>query len=240
MGVQGLWKLLECSGRQVSPESLEGKILAIDISIWLNQALKGVRDRHGNSIENAHLLTLFHRLCKLLFFRIRPIFVFDGDAPLLKKQTLAKRRQRKDSASSDSRKTTEKLLKTFLKRQAIKTAFKSKRDEALPSLTQVRRENDIYVLPPLQEEEKHSSEEEDEKEWQERMNQKQALQEEFFHNPQAIDIESEDFSSLPPEVKHEILTDMKEFTKRRRTLFEAMPEVKYTTVHSLYLPLCSP
>uniref|UniRef100_F7AZS7 DNA excision repair protein ERCC-5 n=1 Tax=Callithrix jacchus TaxID=9483 RepID=F7AZS7_CALJA len=224
MGVQGLWKLLECSGRQVSPESLEGKILAVDISIWLNQALKGVRDRHGNPIENAHLLTLFHRLCKLLFFRIRPIFVFDGDAPLLKKQTLAKRRQRKDSASSDSRKTTEKLLKTFLKRQAIKTAFKSKRDEALPSLTQVRRENDIYVLPPLQEEEKRSSEEEDEKEWQERMNQKQALQEEFFHNPQAIDIESEDFSSLPPEVKHEILTDMKEFTKRRRTLFEAMPE----------------
>ncbi|XP_006846738.1 PREDICTED: DNA repair protein complementing XP-G cells-like isoform X1 [Chrysochloris asiatica] len=194
-----------------------------NISIWLNQALKGVRDRHGNSIENAHLLTLFHRLCKLLFFRIRPVFVFDGDAPLLKKQTLAKRRQRKDLANSDSRKTTEKLLKTFLKRQAIKTTLRGKRDETLPSLTQVQRE-DIYVLPPLQEEEKNSSEEEDEKEWQERMNQKQALQEEFFHNPQAIDIESEDFNSLPPEIKHEILTDMKEFTKRRRTLFEAMPE----------------
>ncbi|XP_070264719.1 DNA excision repair protein ERCC-5 isoform X2 [Myotis yumanensis] len=224
MGVQGLWKLLECSGRQVSPETLEGKILAVDISIWLNQALKGVRDRHGNAIENAHLLTLFHRLCKLLFFRIRPIFVFDGDAPLLKKQTLAKRRHKKDLATSDSKKTTEKLLKTFLKRQAIKTALRSKRDEALPSLTQVKREDDIYALPPLQEEEKNSSEEEDEKEWQERMNQKQALQEEFFQNPHAVDIESEDFSSLPPEIKHEILTDMKEFTKRRRTLFEAMPE----------------
>lgn len=224
MGVQGLWKLLECSGRQVSPETLEGKILAVDISIWLNQALKGVRDHHGNAIENAHLLTLFHRLCKLLFFRIRPIFVFDGDAPLLKKQTLAKRRQKKDLATSDSKKTTEKLLKTFLKRQAIKTALRSKRDEALPSLTQVKREDDIYALPPLQEEEKNSSEEEDEKEWQERMNQKQALQEEFFQNPHAVDIESEDFSSLPPEIKHEILTDMKEFTKRRRTLFEAMPE----------------
>ncbi|XP_034521344.1 DNA repair protein complementing XP-G cells isoform X1 [Ailuropoda melanoleuca] len=224
MGVHGLWKLLECSGRQVNPETLEGKILAVDISIWLNQALRGVRDCHGNSIENAHLLTLFHRLCKLLFFRIRPIFVFDGDAPLLKKQTLAKRRHRKDLATTDSRKTTEKLLKTFLKRQAIKTALKSKRDEALPSLTQVQREDDIYVLPPLQKEEKNSSEEEDEREWQERMSQKQALQEEFFHNPHAIDIESEDFSSLPLEIKHEILTDMKEFTKRRRTLFEAMPE----------------
>lgn len=224
MGVHGLWKLLECSGRHVNPETLEGKILAVDISIWLNQALKGVRDRHGNSIENAHLLTLFHRLCKLLFFRIRPIFVFDGDAPLLKKQTLAKRRQKKDLATSDSRKTTEKLLSTFLKRQAIKTALRSKRDEALPSLTQVHREDDIYALPPLQEEEKNSSEEEDEKEWQERMNHKQALQEEFFQNPHAVDIESEDFSGLPPEIKHEILTEMKEFTKRRRTLFEAMPE----------------
>ncbi|ELW71474.1 DNA repair protein complementing XP-G cells [Tupaia chinensis] len=48
--------------------------------------------------------------------------------------------------------------------------------------------------------------------------------EEFFQNPHSIDIESEDFISLPPEVKHEILTDMKEFTKRRRTLFETMPE----------------
>ncbi|XP_036610395.1 DNA repair protein complementing XP-G cells isoform X2 [Trichosurus vulpecula] len=224
MGVQGLWKLLECSGRQINPETLEGKILAVDISIWLNQALKGVRDRHGNSIENPHLLTLFHRLCKLLFFRIRPIFVFDGEAPLLKKQTLAKRRQRKDLASADSRKTTEKLLKTFLKRQAIKTTLRGQREEALPSLTQVQREDDMYVLPSLQEEEKNSSEEEDEKEWQIRMSQKQALQEEFFRNPHAIDIESEDFSSLPPEIKHEILTDMKEFTKRRRTLFEAMPE----------------
>ncbi|XP_045677778.1 DNA excision repair protein ERCC-5 isoform X5 [Phyllostomus hastatus] len=195
-----------------------------NISIWLNQALKGVRDRHGNSIENAHLLTLFHRLCKLLFFRIRPIFVFDGDTPLLKKQTLAKRRHKKDLATNDSKKTTEKLLKTFLKRQAIKTALRSKRDEELPSLTQVQREDDIYALPPLLEEEKNSSEEEDEKEWQERMNQKQALQEEFFQNPHAVDIESEDFISLPPEIKHEILTDMKEFTKRRRTLFEAMPE----------------
>lgn len=31
MGVQGLWKLLECSSRQVSPEALEGKVLAVGI-----------------------------------------------------------------------------------------------------------------------------------------------------------------------------------------------------------------
>ncbi|XP_071311312.1 DNA excision repair protein ERCC-5 [Agelaius tricolor] len=226
MGVQGLWKLLECTGRPINPETLEGKILAVDISIWLNQAIKGARDRGGISVRNAHLLTLFHRLCKLLFFRIRPVFVFDGEAPLLKRQTLAKRRQRKEIAINDSRKTTEKLLKTLLKRHVIKTAITGKSNEALPSITQVRREgiDDMYVLPTLEDEEKNSSEEEEEKEWQMRMSQKQMLQEQLCENPYSIDIESEDFHKLPPEIKHEILTDIKELTKRRRTLFEAMPE----------------
>ncbi|XP_009867769.1 PREDICTED: DNA repair protein complementing XP-G cells [Apaloderma vittatum] len=226
MGVQGLWKLLECAGRPINPEMLEGKILAVDISIWLNQAIKGARDRGGSSVRNAHLLTLFHRLCKLLFFRIRPVFVFDGEAPLLKRQTLAKRRQRKEVAVSDSRKTTEKLLKTFLKRQVIKNALTGRSSEAFPSITPVRREeiDDIYVLPSLEDEEKNSSEEEEEKEWQVRMSQKKMLQEELCENPHSVDIESEDFNKLPPEIKHEILTDMKEFTKRKRTLFEVMPE----------------
>ncbi|XP_013919024.1 PREDICTED: DNA repair protein complementing XP-G cells isoform X2 [Thamnophis sirtalis] len=226
MGVHGLWKLLECSGRPINPETLEGKILAVDISIWLNQAIKGARDRHGNSIHNAHLLILFHRLCKLLFFRIRPIFVFDGEAPLLKRQTLAKRKQQKEAAVTDSKKTKEKLLKTFLKRQAIKAALAGKSNAEFPSLAEVRREevDDIYVLPALQDDKKNSSEEEDEKEWEERMTQKKILQEELLENPRSVDVESDDFLSLPPEIKHEILTDMKEFTKRRRTLFEAMPE----------------
>lgn len=226
MGVQGLWKLLECTGRPINPETLEGKILAVDISIWLNQAIKGARDRGGISVRNAHLLTLFHRLCKLLFFRIRPVFVFDGEAPLLKRQTLAKRRQRKEIAINDSRKTAEKLLKTLLKRHVIKTALSGKSNEALPSITQVRREgiDDMYVLPALEDEEKNSSDEEEEKEWQMRMSQKKMLQEQLCENPCSVDIESDDFHKLPPEIKHEILTDIKEFTKRRRTLFEAMPE----------------
>ncbi|XP_056372372.1 DNA excision repair protein ERCC-5 [Oenanthe melanoleuca] len=224
MGVQGLWKLLECTGRPINPETLEGKILAVDISIWLNQAIKGARG--GVTVRNAHLLTLFHRLCKLLFFRIRPVFVFDGEAPLLKRQTLAKRRQRKEIAINDSRKTAEKLLKTLLKRHVIKTALTGKRNETLPSITQVQREgiDDMYALPALEDEEKNSSEEEEEKEWQMRMSQKKMLQEQLCENPYSVDIESEDFHKLPPEIKHEILTDIKEITKRRRTLFEAMPE----------------
>ncbi|XP_015284007.1 PREDICTED: DNA repair protein complementing XP-G cells-like, partial [Gekko japonicus] len=90
----------------------------------------------------------------------------------------AKRRQRKDVAAVDSKKTTEKLLKTFLKRQAIKTALAGKSNDQFPSLSDVRRDevDDIYVLPALPEEEKNSSVEEDEKEWEERMTQKKILQ----------------------------------------------------------------
>uniref|UniRef100_A0A3B4F1X1 XPG N-terminal domain-containing protein n=1 Tax=Pundamilia nyererei TaxID=303518 RepID=A0A3B4F1X1_9CICH len=219
MGVHGLWRLLESTGKPINPETLEGKILAVDISIWLNQAVKGVRDREGNSVQNAHLLTLFHRICKLLFFRIRPVFVFDGDAPLLKKQTLALRRQRKEELTRESRNTNEKLLKTFLKRQAIKAALGDHSKEPLPSLSSVRRNevDDMYVLPALPPAEEK--------------------EEEMVDNPNSMDINSEDFASLPPEMKHEILKDMKEFSKRRRTMFHKPPEVHLTLRLQLLLRL---
>ncbi|KAK1890882.1 DNA repair protein complementing XP-G cells like [Dissostichus eleginoides] len=205
MGVHGLWKLLESTGKPVNPETLEGKILAVDISIWLNQAVKGVRDREGNSVQNAHLLTLFHRVCKLLFFRIRPVFVFDGDAPLLKKQTLALRRQRKEELTRESKQTNDKLLKTFLKRQAIKAALGDASKDPLPSLSTVRRDevDDMYVLPALpaaEEKDKSRSE------------------------ASEVDINSEEFASMPLEMKHEILKEMKEFSKRRRTMYQKPPE----------------
>ncbi|KAF7659457.1 hypothetical protein LDENG_00297360 [Lucifuga dentata] len=229
MGVQGLWRLLESTGRPINPETLEGKILAVDISIWLNQAVKGVRDRDGNSVQNAHLLTLFHRICKLLFFRIRPVFVFDGDAPLLKKQTLALRRQRKEELSRESKQTNEKLLKTFLKRQAIKAALGDHSKDPLPSISSVRRDevDNIYVLPalpPAEEKDKNSSEEEEDKEWEEMIDSYHMYQGELYDDPNSVDINSEDFASLPPEMKHEILKDMKEFSKRRRTMYHKPPE----------------
>ncbi|XP_059408282.1 DNA excision repair protein ERCC-5 homolog [Carassius carassius] len=227
MGVHGLWKLLESTGKPVNPETLEGKILAVDISIWLNQAVKGVRDRDGNAVQNAHLLTLFHRLCKLLFFRIRPVFVYDGDAPLLKKQTLAIRRQRREEMSRESKQTTEKLLRTFLKRQAIKAALGDQSQEAIPSLSSVRRDeqDDMYILPALPpDEDRDKSSSDDDRDGDESLQTYSRFQEEVYDNPNSVDINSEEFSVMPPEIKHEILKEMKEFSKRRRTLFHKPPE----------------
>ncbi|KAG7222361.1 hypothetical protein INR49_016316 [Caranx melampygus] len=262
MGVHGLWRLLESTGKPINPETLEGKILAVgilslvisvsmcltvllssnlnqmppDISIWLNQAVKGVRDRDGNNVQNAHLLTLFNRICKLLFFRIRPVFVFDGDAPLLKKQTLTLRRQRKEELSRESKQTNEKLLKTFLKRQAIKAALGDRSQDPLPSLSSVTRNevDDMYVLPALPPAEENdrsrseSSEEEEEEEEEkesEEMDSFSIYQDELYDNPNSVDINSEEFACLPPEMKHEILKDMKEFSKRRRTMYQKPPEL---------------
>lgn len=61
-----------------------------DVSVWLHQLSKGMRDSAGNPLPNAHLHGLFTRICKLLYYRIKPVFVFDGGVPVLKKQTLVR------------------------------------------------------------------------------------------------------------------------------------------------------
>lgn len=60
---------------------------------------------------------------------------------------------------------------------------------------------------------------------------------EIYEDPNSVDINSEEFAALPPEMKHEILKDMKEFSKRRRTMYQKPPEVLFILVHSRLLPL---
>lgn len=99
MGVKGLWQILEPSRRRVDLENFRGKRVAIgrselssayfrfpDMNIWLYQALKA-KAKGG---RNLHLAILFRRICKLLFFGIRPVFVFDGAVPALKKATMVR------------------------------------------------------------------------------------------------------------------------------------------------------
>jgi DNA excision repair protein ERCC-5 len=42
MGVNGLWKLLSASGRNISLKNLEGAIVAIDVSIWMIRIIHGM------------------------------------------------------------------------------------------------------------------------------------------------------------------------------------------------------
>lgn len=92
MGVKGLWKIIEKSGVPVALDSLEGKRLAVDISIWIYQLVRALpsdgssRDHHGYS--PMVLLGLVRRILKLLYWGIKPVMVFDGAAPSLKSERL--------------------------------------------------------------------------------------------------------------------------------------------------------
>ncbi|XP_024046227.1 DNA repair protein UVH3 isoform X2 [Citrus clementina] len=120
MGVHGLWDLLAPVGRRVSVETLSGKKLAIDASIWMIQFMKAMRDEKGEMVRNAHLIGFFRRICKLLYLKTKPVFVFDGGTPALKRRTVIARRRQRENAQAKIRKTAEKLLINHLKTMRLK------------------------------------------------------------------------------------------------------------------------
>ncbi|KAI5963872.1 RAD2 [Candida theae] len=118
MGVQSLWDIVGPSARPVRLEALSRKKLAVDASIWIYQFLKAVRDKDGNALPQSHIVGFFRRICKLLYFGIQPVFVFDGGVPVLKRQTINERKNRRQHNSESTRETAQKLLAIQLQRQA--------------------------------------------------------------------------------------------------------------------------
>ncbi|TKA65853.1 hypothetical protein B0A55_09396 [Friedmanniomyces simplex] len=118
MGVTGLWQILQPSARPIKIETLNRKRLAVDASIWIYQFLKAVRDKEGNALRNSHVVGFFRRICKLLFLGIKPVFVFDGGAPALKRQTISARKRRREGRRDDAVRTAGKLLAVQMQRRA--------------------------------------------------------------------------------------------------------------------------
>ncbi|KAI0775173.1 hypothetical protein BD413DRAFT_603148 [Trametes elegans] len=122
MGVKSLWQLLEPVGRPVLLETMEGKSMAIDSSIWIYQFQATMRDKEGRGLVNAHVLGFLRRICKLLFYGIKPVFVFDGGAPALKMSTIAERKKKKTGAAASHAKIAERLLAAQMRREALEHA----------------------------------------------------------------------------------------------------------------------
>ncbi|KAI5844636.1 DNA excision repair protein Rad2 [Morchella snyderi] len=118
MGVTGLWTIIQPCARPIKLETLARKRLAVDASIWIYQFLKAVRDREGNALRNSHIVGFFRRICKLLFHGVRPVFVFDGGAPALKRQTIAGRKSRREGRKEDARRTAGRILALQVQREA--------------------------------------------------------------------------------------------------------------------------
>ncbi|XP_037041965.1 DNA repair protein complementing XP-G cells homolog [Bradysia coprophila] len=224
MGVTGLWKLIDQAGKPVPLETLENKILAIDTSIWLHQVVKGFQDSKGGTIPYAHILGLFHRLCKLLFYKIKPIFVFDGGVPDLKQETIRKRNLNKAKLHSEADRLQGLLLSSLAKEKAIQEALGT---ELASQLTSPKKrvkpsdneKEDIYKLPPIPEESvgeaiaQSSDSSFDEK----------SSRHYYNINLNSIDVTSKRFLDLPPDVRHEILTDLKE--KRKESSWGRLHEL---------------
>ncbi|EAQ92800.1 hypothetical protein CHGG_01035 [Chaetomium globosum CBS 148.51] len=118
MGVQGLWTVAQPCARPTNLSTLNQKRLAIDASIWIYQFLKAVRDKEGNALRNSHVVGFFRRICKLLWHGVKPVFVFDGGAPALKRATLQGRRRRREGRREDATRTAGKLLAVQMQRMA--------------------------------------------------------------------------------------------------------------------------
>lgn len=133
MGVTGLWTVVQPCARPIKLETLNKKRLAVDASIWIYQFLKAVRDKEGNALRNSHVVGFFRRICKLLFFGIKPVFVFDGGAPALKRQTISGRKARREGRREDAVRTAGKLLAVQMQRRAEEEDRKRREERDRPA-----------------------------------------------------------------------------------------------------------
>lgn len=124
----GLWTVVKPCARPIKLETLNRQRLAVDASIWIYQFLKAVRDKEGNALRNSHVVGFFRRICKLLYYGIKPVFVFDGGAPTLKRETIAARQRRREGRREDAVRTAGRLLAVQIQRRAEEEGEKRKRE----------------------------------------------------------------------------------------------------------------
>ncbi|MEM4523417.1 MAG: flap endonuclease-1, partial [Nitrososphaeria archaeon] len=90
--------------RRITLEDLSGKILAIDAHNALYQFLSTIRERTGEPLKDSrgnitsHLSGLYYRTMNLLTLGIKPLYIFDGEPPILKSMELTRRKTLKEEA----------------------------------------------------------------------------------------------------------------------------------------------
>ncbi|XP_061707588.1 DNA excision repair protein ERCC-5 [Cydia pomonella] len=203
MGVTGLWRLVEPAGKPVPVETLENKVLAVDISIWLHQVVKGYQDAKGAPLPNAHLIGLFQRLCKLLYFRIKPIFVFDGAFPELKKETIAKRQDSKNRYHSESERLKRELAILLSKKTAIGSLLGKQISPNKKPNPVNKDQDDMFKLPALPQNKESESESSDDED----------TSSGSIVDLHSVDLQSDSFKNLPTKEKYDLLIELKETRK---------------------------
>lgn len=103
-------------------KDLEGRVVSIDAFNTLYQFLSTIRQRDGRPLSDengnitSHLSGILYRNSSMIEKDIKPIYIFDGQAPELKSETQAKRRE--------VREESEKIFKEALKQGDTEKARK--------------------------------------------------------------------------------------------------------------------
>lgn len=224
MGVLGLWQILDSVGHPIKVEGLEGKRLGVDANVWLYKFIRGFREKDNATSLESHKLGLFNRISKLLFYKIKPVFVFDGPAPSLKRRTLNRRQNIRHKHLTKVQDAALKVLAEQLKKQypdanidEIKIQLPEFRSNGLVAAEKLTNDDlDLFYLPPNVREDSETSDSDDDVVTSvDRTKQ--------FDHISGVDIHSKDFESLPPEVRYEILHDIKQ-SRRRIVNPESLPE----------------
>ena len=127
MGIRYLNKYLKdnCpnSIRSINMSDLNGKIIAVDISIYLYKY-----ESDDMLLENIYLM-----ISIFIYYNIIPIFIFDGKPPIEKSALLQQRRENKNNAKIEFEKMKEKL-------EANPDADEDDKQEMLATMDQLKKQ----------------------------------------------------------------------------------------------------
>ena len=114
--------------REIRLDDLRDKIIAVDSSLFLYQFLSTIRQRDGTPLMDSkgritsHLTGLFNRTIKMLEKGIKPVFVFDGKSPELKKKEQERRAHIKEEAKEKYKKAVSEKDVESMKKYAMRTS----------------------------------------------------------------------------------------------------------------------
>jgi flap endonuclease-1 len=97
----------------ITLEHLRGKTVAIDALNFLYQFLAIIRQRDGELLRDSkgritsHLSGLFYRTANFVEAGIKPVYVFDGEPPVLKLKTVEQRKELREEAEREWRRALE-------------------------------------------------------------------------------------------------------------------------------------
>lgn len=119
--------------KETALKHLQGRTIATDAMNTLYQFLSIIRQRDGTPLKDSegritsHLSGLFYRTSNLVEMGIEPVFVFDGEPPELKSETLENRRKIRSEAEKARKKALEEGKKEEARKHAKRSARLSKK-----------------------------------------------------------------------------------------------------------------